>query len=330
MQIGFCCLWEAGDGLPLFHNQRTTTARYLSTQPPSAQVEKLNELVAHNVAALRAIVDHLSTLPPELRMFRIGSDVLPLYTHAATRALYANGDVDIRAEELAMIGETARKNGVRLSFHPGQYTILQSKTPGVVESGIREFEYHARVAELLGYRGWHDSGFSINIHMGGGADDCSGFRSVLRDLSETARNLITIENDEFTWDTHRLVDEIGHLVPIVLDVHHHTLHTGEYIQPDSLLVECVKATWRGVRPKMHVALSQIEEVGDDVEHNTEIPYSGLIESGKKKSALRKHSYDAWHPASIDYWLQFAPDFDLMFEGKSKNVGQVQIYNRWKR
>jgi UV DNA damage endonuclease len=328
MKFGFCCLWETGDGLPFLSNQSTTTVKHFRTLTEREQVDKLNTLVQKNVDALHAMVQHLATLPPELRMFRIGSDVYPLYTHEVANGHYTSGRVDNQVQRLFEIGSFARANGVRLSFHPGQYTILQSKTAGVVERGVAEFEYHALVAERMGYQKWHEDGFAINIHMGGAAPDCKGFRSTFANLSDTAKNLITIENDEFSWSTDKLVNEIGDLCPIVIDVHHHSLNELRDIESTDLLVECVRTTWRGVRPKIHVAVSGQDLITKPHQNAVRLDYKQIVHEGGKKSELRGHSGRPWHTGTIDYWLTFAENFDLMFEGKQKNLGQVDIYNRW--
>jgi len=325
MRVGFCCLWEQDIETPKLENQRTTTARFLATLSEKARIDKLQHLVDANVASLAASINHLCTFPASRRMFRIGGDLFPLFTHPTARELYESNAVKLPIDQLRHIGTQARANDVRLSFHPGQYTILQSANPGVVERGVAEFEYHARIAELLGYTGWHDSGFVINIHMGGKAKDCSAFRSIFQSLSPTAQNLITIENDEFTWGAEQLVDEVGDLCPIVLDLHHHAIFSGQHLSPTDPLVESIKLTWRGHRPKLHVAMSKEALIGEHVDASVEIDYPKLIGAGFSKSNLRQHSNTAWHKPTIDHWLSFAPDFDLMFEGKLKNIGQRAIF-----
>lgn len=327
MRVGFCCMWESEAGQSTLLNQRTTTVRHLSTLTKLQQIAKLQTLIDANVQGLSAMVDRLISFPLGRRMFRIGSSLFPLYSHRQVEELYLSGDVNLHSDTLAAIGARARENDVRLSFHPGQFTLLQSKTPGVVEQGVQEFEYHATVAKMMGYTDWHQDGFAINIHMGGNATDCSGFRSVFLSLSETARNLITVENDEFTWGTRRLVDEVGDLCPIVIDLHHHHLYEQTAVGATEELVKDVSATWRGIRPKLHVAMSREELVRDWVSGDGTADYAHMMREGLRKSDLRQHSDTAWHEPTIDYWLSFASTFDLMFEGKLKNVGQLAIFRR---
>ena len=46
-------------------------------------------------------------------------------------------------EILAHAGQLAKEHSVRLSVHPGQYTVLASNKPDVVEKSIEDLEYHA-------------------------------------------------------------------------------------------------------------------------------------------------------------------------------------------
>jgi hypothetical protein len=43
--------------------------------------------------------------------------------------------------EFKRVGDLARKNNVRLSFHPGQFTVLASESDDIVNRSIEEFEY---------------------------------------------------------------------------------------------------------------------------------------------------------------------------------------------
>jgi UV DNA damage endonuclease len=54
-------------------------------------------------------------------------------------------------KSLRPVGETARRLGVRISFHPGQFCVLASESDEIVERSILEFEYHADMARWMGY-----------------------------------------------------------------------------------------------------------------------------------------------------------------------------------
>ena len=150
--------------------------------------------------------------------------------------------------------------------------------------------------------------------------------AAIRRLSTEAQNLLTIENDEFSWS---VADLVGAKlpVPIVVDVHHYWIHSGEYLQPESALWAQVMDGWRGVRPKIHCAMSNIEHLADC--SADELPeLAQLLAAGKTKSTLRAHSQSAHHEPLIDYFLEFWPSADLMWEGKNKNADAAAILARY--
>ena len=51
---------------------------------------------------------------------------------------------------LARVGLLANKLGHRLTAHPGQYTQLGSLRPEVVQSAVRELNYHCEMLDRMG------------------------------------------------------------------------------------------------------------------------------------------------------------------------------------
>ena len=87
---------------------------------------------------------------------------------------------------------------VRLSMHPGQFTVLASDNEEIVERSIEEFEYHTDVIRWMGYgRTFQD--FKCNVHISGRQGPAGIKHAVDTRLSSEARNTITIENDENKW-----------------------------------------------------------------------------------------------------------------------------------
>ena len=134
----------------------------------------------------------------EQRMLRLGSDMLPAYTEVNHQHLTkTNYITNLVADRLNTIGEKARANNVRLSMHPGQFTVLASDRPDVVENSIKEFEYHADIIRWMGY-GKSFQDFKCNVHISGRKGP-EGIKAILPRLSQEARNTITIENEEMSW-----------------------------------------------------------------------------------------------------------------------------------
>jgi UV DNA damage repair endonuclease len=212
---------------------------------------------------------------------------------------------------------------VSLSFHPGQFCVLASDNPDVVTRSIDEFEYHVDMARWMGY-GKTFQDFKINVHIAGRAGT-DGFRAAYQKLSPEARNTLTIENEEISYGLDDCL-RISDLVPIVMDIHHHWIREGEYIQPDDHRVKLVVDSWRGLRPVCHYSVSREDVL---IEHclDTLPDHKFLLESGHKKQKLRAHSNFYWNNAVNDWALTFNEQFDIMCESKAKNLASFKLYER---
>jgi UV DNA damage repair endonuclease len=198
--------------------------------------------------------------------------------------------------------------------------VLASDRPDVVERSIEEFEYHVDMIRWMGY-GVKFQDFKCNVHIAG-KQGHEGIRKVLGRLSPEARNTITIENEE---NKHGLDDclAIGDIVPIVLDIHHHWIKTGEYIQPEDDRTRMVVDSWRGVRPTLHYSVSrETDLVGHPLDVMPDMNL--LLEQGYRKQKLRAHSNFMWNTAVNQWALQFRDDFDIMCESKCKNLASIKL------
>ena len=165
------------------------------------------------------LVEWVGSRDNELRMVRLGSNQLPMYTEPSWSYFWRKSDVRKEAEQgYGKVGNLARQLDVRLSMHPGQFTVLASDKPDIVNRSIEEFEYHADIIRWMGYGvQWQD--FKCNVHISGKKGP-AGIKECLPRLSPEARNCITIENDENSWGLEASLELAGHC-GLVLDIHHH-------------------------------------------------------------------------------------------------------------
>jgi UV DNA damage repair endonuclease len=223
------------------------------------------------------------------------------------------------------VGDIARDSNVRLSFHPGQFTVLASDNPGIVNRSIKEFEYHATMARWMGY-GQRFQDFKINVHIAG-RQGPEGIRRAYTRLSPEARNCITIENEENSWGLDDCLS-LSDLLPIVLDIHHHWVREGQYLDPNESRIARILDSWHGVRPSMHYSVSRESElVGYD--SNVLPQMTQLLTEGKKKAHLRAHSDFYWNSATNEWALSFLDNFDIQCESKGKNLASFRLYEQAK-
>jgi len=311
-------------------NTRSTTVQWLNRQTREVAEERLWDIMVHNIASYKRLIEYVGNLPPELRMVRLGSDVLPVYTEPTWSYFWRLPDVVAYCEkEFAPVGETARRLDVRLSMHPGQFTVLASDSEEIVERSIEEFEYHTDVIRWMGY-GKQFQDFKNNVHISGRKGP-QGILEALPRLSPEARNTITIENDENKWGLEHSLELADH-VALVLDIHHHWCREGEYILPTDDRYSRVIESWRGVRPVIHYSVSR-EDVLVNFPKDKKPDMTTLLESGYKKAKLRAHSDFMWNDAVNDWAFSFLDYADIMVESKAKNLASIKLldhYNKYKQ
>ena len=303
------------------YNTGGTTMTWLRRQTKHTAEEKLWELVKHNIESTRKLVEKVGSFDEHLRMVRLSSDILPGYTHRDWSYFFKLPEVRSYCEsKFAEIGRIGRAKQVRLSMHPGQFTVLASDNPGIVNNSIEEFEYHADMVRWMGY-GQQFQDFKINVHISG-KQGAQGIRLAHARLSPEARNCITIENEEISHGLDACLGLID-LVPIVLDIHHHWVKTGEYIAATDPRIEQIKDSWRGVRPVVHYSISREDVL---VDHDTTVmPDLGeLLASGYKKQKIRAHSDYYWNTAVNEWALTHTSWADIMCESKAKNLASFEL------
>jgi UV DNA damage endonuclease len=326
-RIGFACKWAeinkkneiaSTEGL----NTGGTTLAWAKRNNRSMVEQKIMDVAKQIIMNTHALVKKVATLPESLRMLRITSDMFSFYTHEDYKDFWKSQEVQSSLERwMAPIGETARANNVRLSFHPDQFVVLASERDEVVNKSIEEFEYHVDMARWMGY-GKQFQDFKINVHISGRKGP-QGIKDVLARLTPEARNCITIENDEMSWGIEASI-ELADSLALVLDIHHHWVKTGEYIETTDDRFKKIVDSWRGVRPVIHYSVSR-EDVLVNHCAATRPDMESLLAQGYKKAKLRAHSDYFWNSAVNDWALTFNEHADIMCESKGKNLASFKLY-----
>lgn len=334
MKIGFCCKHSELTGSIVESvescNFKITTAAWLKRQDRSVAEQRLFDIVVHNLNALENSINEISGWHDSLKMFRIGSDILPFFTHKDYAYFYQQNHVSsMISNRLASIGEISRKNNIRLSFHPGQYCVFGSEHDHVIQNAIEEFEYHTTVAVAMGY-GKRFQDFKINIHLSG-KGGTKKFLETYSKLSNEARLMITVENEEFGEGGFEECLSISHLVPVVFDIHHHWVKTGEYVSHTDDRIKKVIDSWRGVRPAMHYSQPREEYIPSDILNINSLPdMETILSRGIKKTKLRAHSDYYWNNAVNDLVFPYSENFDIQCESKWKNIASKGLFDYFQK
>ena len=147
----------------------------------NATPERLREVIATNLEALAAIlrwnIDH------GIEVFRISSNTIPFGSHPVNTVRWW----DEFAPRLAELG--GLMEGMSISTHPGQYTVLGSARQEVVDASLAELEYQARLLSSFGL----DESHKMVIHLSGTAER---FLAASGRLSPDAYARLVVENDE--------------------------------------------------------------------------------------------------------------------------------------
>lgn len=285
MKIGYPCInWTIGcKGDKTFRLKSYSELRLIDTV--TNNLDCLSEMLTFNV-------NH------NILFFRITSDLVPFASHPVCKIDWLKYFKD----QFASIGAFIRSNDIRISMHPGQYTVLNSPDAGILERTIKELRYHADVLDALDL----DVSAKIQIHVGGVYGDknesLGRFVQRYRDLDEVFKRRLVIENDDRNYTVHdcmKIHAETG--VPVLFDVFHHELNhsrsSGAKTLPE------ITATWQE-----HDGIPMVD-------------YSSYHSSGGRKvshtESIDSSHFERFLAATQPY------DIDIMLEIKDKEASALK-------
>jgi UV DNA damage endonuclease len=301
MRLGFAVKVLGDGGLPS-HDAR----RWQSGPDLSVSLEYLEAILAY--------LDRR-----DIRLYRMATALAPYASHPD---LPQFRDQPARCgEQLARVGARARELGIRLTTHPGQYTVLNSEEADVRRLAVAELEVQAELMDGMGL----GPESVVVLHVGGAAGGADAalerFERGFELLSEAARARLVVENDDRSFglrDVLRLSERIGR--PVVWDILHHHCHDPDRI-PDREALELALGTWpSGVTPKIHFSTPKtaVEErkrrVGRRVERTLVLPQ------------LRAHA-DLVDPIAFERFLRETAagfELDVMLEAKAKDLALLRL------
>ena len=293
MRLGFAVKVLGGGGLPS-HDAR----RWQSGPDLGVSLDRLD-----------AVLSYLDV--QDIRMYRMATALAPYASHPD---LAQFRDQPARcAERLAQVGARARELGIRLSTHPGQYTVLNSEDARVQRLAAEELEVQAELMD--GMRLGPEA--VVVLHVGGAAGGLDAardrFEAGFALLSGAARGRVVIENDDRSFGLGAvlpLAERIGR--PVVWDALHHRCHDPDGI-PGREALRLAMATWPDdVTPKVHFSSPRT-----------------TVEAQRGKVVLpplRAHA-DLIDPMAFEAFLLQTvdgADVDVMLEAKAKDLALLRL------
>lgn len=289
MKIGYACLTV---GVP---NVQQGTCRQ-----KNATEQVLRDLIQNNLQALQNIIDY--NIKNDIFLFRISSDLIPFGSSPVNALPWA----EIFKREFEEIGHKIKQNGMRVSMHPGQYTVLNSNDEDVVRRAIEDLRYHTLVLDSMGLSGAH----KLILHIGGVYQDkqeaIERFQRNYKSLDEGVKARLVIENDDKSYgiqDVLSIGERLG--IPVVFDNLHHSVKPSDSERTELEWINACKVTWKQKDGMQKIHYSQ--------------------QDTKKKAG----SHSAY--IRIDEFIRFYDklnrrDIDMMLEVKDKNLSAVKCIN----
>lgn len=263
----------------------------------NATPARLRQIIQSNLRDLYRVLQF--NRQNSIFLYRISSQVIPFASHPVNRIPWW----DEYSELFAKMADFIARNRMRVSMHPGHFTVLNSPNPQIVAVSIRELRWHVKFLERLRT----DRASKIVIHIGGAYGDkdraADRFVSVVNRLEESLRGRLILENDERAFtveDVLNVAQRSG--LPVVFDWLHHNANPGRDQDISKLLAECFN-TWSAADglPKVHFSSQAI---------------NGRV--GRHADWVNADEFEAF--------LRIAPkdDFDCMLEAKCKDLALFRL------
>ncbi len=258
-----------------------------------------------------------------LDMYRMSSDIAPYVTHPDMPQFH--NQVKEAKTELIALGRKALRQGLRLSFHPSQYTILNSPDPELNRKSVLDIESQATILDTMeaGPEG------CVVVHVGGVYGDkpsaMDRWAASYEGLPEASKRRLVLENDDISYSAANVLElheRTG--VPLVFDSHHFCCNNPERFDLADTARKFLASWPKGVRPKTHVSS----------------PRTQMRELKRKNKKTKKNETVAMPPlwtghadyvdpfSFIDLMNRMPPgtEFDIMVEAKVKDLAVRRLRN----
>lgn len=250
MRLGYCCI-----NLSLKDQGVSTNRGMIRKTFDEKGLEYVSLLIMNNLADLLKVLEWNEE--HDIKVYRMSSDLFPWMSEYRLEDLPSYGPISKLASQ---VGEFVQQHGMRVSFHPGQFDVLASPNPSVVDKTVWDLDQHARIMDLMCLP--QDYRAPINIHIGGTYGDkesaltrfCENFKR----LAPSTKARLVVENDDkasqfsvkdLYYGVYRVVG-----CPVTFDHLHHRFCTGDLSASEA--AHLAASTWHGFTPVQHYSSSK--------------------------------------------------------------------------
>lgn len=286
MAIGYACMHIGSE-----------KTKFFAIRLRSATPERIRSVIAANLKALKSVIEYNNE--NDIRLFRICSEIIPFGSHPVNRVEWWKEFKD----ELDYIGSKIAEYKVRVSMHPGQYTVLNSPVEDIYEKSVDELEYHCRFLDSLGC----DSTCKMTLHIGGVYCDKKNaamrFIRRYKGLSDNIKRRLIIENDDKSYnvkDVLSISERTG--IPVVYDSFHNENNAVDSKLSTYEWIDVCRNTWTSEDGLQKIHYSQANKNGVHGAHSQHIISKDFMDF-----------YEGLHNKSID----------IMLEVKDKNLSATK-------
>ncbi|QTL98123.1 UV DNA damage repair endonuclease UvsE [Iocasia frigidifontis] len=273
--------------------------KFQKLEDKDSKIYRIEKIARSNLKNTTRLLWH--NIAEGFKLYRFSSQLIPLANHPAGQIWNYEKEL---AGEFEKIGNIIKKHNLKVSSHPGQYTVINTKSEKKFINSVRDLIYHNKVLTAMNL----DGNAVMVTHVGGVYGDkkksMERFIKNFNKLPQNVRNRLVVENDDTSYsisDVLTICKTINR--PMVLDVHHHNCYNqGENLE--DYLAE-IFDTWNILNrpPKVHFSSPRSKE--KPLSHADYIKADDFIEFIKLASNYQ---------------------FDIMIEAKKQDAAVLKLWD----
>ena len=267
---------------------------------------------------LDGILDHLAK--HRIAMYRMASDLAPYATHPDMPQFH--GMVAESGAELRAVGAKANALGIRLSFHPSQFVVLNSPDAELVRRSVWDLVSQADILDRMGL----GPEAVLVIHVGGTYGDRSAsierWIETWHTLPEPVRRRLVLEHDDLRFSAADVLYIHQHTgVRLIFDHQHFWCLNPERLDMIETLAAILKTWPAGQRPKIHFSSPRTELR----EIKRKVKGTKRTKTVQMAPVWTGHA-DYVHPFEFMTFMRRAPhlEFGVILEAKAKDLALMRL------